>query len=565
MFDPPKLPKIKGTMHPRFDEILTPEALAFIAKLDGAHSGRRAELLQARRERGKRISAGEPVDFLDSTTKIRSDPSWKVAPPAPGLEDRRCEITGPPTPKMTINALNSGAKVWMADFEDATAPSWSNIIGGQINLYDAIRGKLEFTSEDGKEYKVGAVTPTIVVRPRGWRLCEKHISVHGRPLPAALVDFGLFFFHNAQQLIDNGVGPYFYLPKLESHLEARLWNDVFVQAQALLGIPQGTIRATVLIETLPAAFEMEEILYELRDHSSGLNAGRWDYIFSYIKTFAHLGDEYVLPDRSQISMTTPFMRSYTELMVSTCHRRGAHAIGGMAAFVPNKADPKVTEQALAKVKADKEREAADGFDGSWVAHPGLVPTCVTAFTEVLGDRPNQLDKQRPDVQVTADDLIAAGRTPGTVTLAGLGTNIAVALQYLTAWVSEQGAVTIDNLMEDAATVEISRTQVWQWLHHKTKLAEGLVVTPELVHELVDHEVDRLLELATDDRGRRHVREAADVFVEAAMGDELPGFFTPYAYVRYLIDRPLQLHGPLKPEDLRMSEQVPRDKDSRQRV
>jgi malate synthase len=465
---------------------------------------------------------------------------------------------------MSINALNSGAKVWMADFEDATSPSWTNVIDGQINLKDAIRGELEFTSEDGKEYKVGEVTPTIVVRPRGWRLCEKHISIDGRPLPAALVDFGLFFFHNAQRLIDNGAGPYFYLPKLESHLEARLWNDVFTQAQALLGIPQGTIRATVLIETLPAAFEMEEILYELRDHSSGLNAGRWDYIFSYIKTFAHRGNEYVLPDRSQITMTTPFMRSYTELLVSTCHRRGAHAIGGMAAFVPNKADPKVTEQALAKVKSDKEREAADGFDGSWVAHPGLVPTCIEAFTAVLGDRPNQLDKQRPDVSVTAADLIAVGNTPGTITLAGLKTNISVALRYLTAWVNGQGAVTIDNLMEDAATVEISRTQIWQWLHHKTRLAEGLVVTPELVNELVSHEVDRLTALATDDRGRRHVQEARDVFTESALDEDLPGFFTPYAYVRYLIDKPLQLTGPITPDDLRMSERVPRE-DARQNV
>ena len=562
MFGPPKSPRVKGSLHPRFEEILTPEALAFVAKLDGAHSGRRAELLAARRERGKRISAGEPVDFLTSTAEIRSG-DWFVAPPAPGLEDRRAEITGPPTRKMSINALNSGAKVWMADFEDATSPSWTNVIDGQINLYDAIRGNLEFTSEDGKEYKVGETTPTIVVRPRGWRLCEKHISIDGRPLPAALVDFGLFFFHNAQRLIDNGAGPYFYLPKLESHLEARLWNDVFVQAQALLGIPQGTIRATVLIETLPAAFEMEEILYELRDHSSGLNAGRWDYIFSYIKTFAQRGDEYVLPDRSQITMTTPFMRSYTELLVSTCHRRGAHAIGGMAAFVPNKANPAVTEQALAKVKADKEREAADGFDGSWVAHPGLVPTCIEAFTAVLGDRPNQLDKQRPDVHVTAADLLSVGSAGGSVTLAGLNTNISVALQYLTAWVNGQGAVTIDNLMEDAATVEISRTQIWQWLHHKTKLAEGLVVTPELVNELVGHEVDRLTALATDDRGRRHVNEAKDVFVESAMGEDLPGFFTPYAYVRYLIDKPLQLTGPLTPDDLRMSERVPREEDARQ--
>jgi len=557
--------EITGPKRDRFDEVLTPEAVGLVAALHRELGGRRTELLAARAVRQQELSAGGTLDFLAATRPIRDDPEWRVAAPAPGLVDRRVEITGPTDRKMTINALNSGAKVWMADFEDATAPSWSNIIGGQINLYDAIRGTLEFTAEDGKEYRVGDQTPTIVVRPRGWRLCEKHISIDGRPLPAALVDFGLFFFHNAQQLIDDGFGPYFYLPKLESHLEARLWNDVFVQAQALLGIPQGTIRATVLIETLPAAFEMEEILYELRDHSSGLNAGRWDYIFSYIKTFAHRGDEYVLPERGQITMTTPFMRSDTELLVATCHRRGAHAIGGMAAFVPNKANPVVTEQALAKVKADKEREAGDGFDGSWVAHPGLVPTCIKAFTEVLGDRPNQLDKQRPDVHVTAEDLIAVGSTPGTVTLAGLGTNIAVALQYLTAWVSEQGAVTIDNLMEDAATVEISRTQVWQWLHHKTKLVEGLVVTPELVNELLSHEVDRLLALATDDRGRRHVREARDVFTEAAMGEELPGFFTPYAYVRYLIDKPLQLTGPITPDDLRMSERVPREENTRQRV
>ena len=558
MFGPPKAPKIKGIMHPRFDEILTPEALAFIAKLDGASAGRRAELLAARRERSKRIAAGEPVDFLAETASVREDAAWQVAAPAPGLEDRRCEITGPTSRKMSINALNSGARVWMADFEDATAPSWFNVIDGQLNLFDAIRGNLDFTDESGKEYKVGAQTPTIVVRPRGWRLCEKHLTIDGRPLPASLIDFGLFFFHNAQALIDAGAGPYFYLPKLESHLEARLWNDIFVQAQALLGIPQGTIRATVLIETLPAAFEMEEILYELRDHSSGLNAGRWDYIFSYIKTFAHSGPEYVLPDRANVTMTTPMMRAYTELLVSTCHKRGAHAIGGMAAFVPSKADPQVTEQALAKVKADKEREAADGFDGSWVAHPGLVSTCIAAFDAVLGDRPNQLDKQRPDVHVTAADIINPGSTPGEVTLNGLRTNISVALRYLTAWVSEQGAVAIDNLMEDAATVEISRSQVWQWLHYKTKLAEGLVVTRKLVDELIDHEVAELHQLAKDERAHRHVDEAKDVFVEAALGDDLPGFFTPYAYVRYLIARPLQPSGPIGPDDLRMSERVPRE-------
>lgn len=547
---------VRGTMHPRFNEILTPEALTFVAQLDGAHSGRRAELLMARRERANRISAGQPIDFRAETSWIRTDPDWRVAPPAPGLEDRRCEITGPPTRKMSVNALNSGAKVWMADFEDSTSPSWFNIIDGQISLYDAIRGRLDFTADDGKEYRVGDQTPTIVVRPRGWRLCEKHLIADARPLPASLVDFGLFMFHNARQLIENGAGPYFYLPKIESHLEARLWNDVFIQAQALLGIPQGTIRATVLIETLPAAFEMEEILYELRDHSSGLNAGRWDYIFSYLKTFASRGAEYVLPDRSRITMTVPMMRAYTELMVSSCHRRGAHAIGGMAAFVPNRQDETATQQALAKVAADKEREAADGFDGSWVAHPGLVPTCTDAFTSAFGDQPHQMERQRPEVTVTAADLLAVGSTPGTVTLGGLRTNISVSLRYLTAWVSEQGAVAINDQMEDAATVEISRAQIWQWLRHRTRLAEGLVVTRSLVEELIADEIERLHEQATDERGHRHVDEARDVLSEAALGDEMPDFFTPYAYVRYLIDRPLQPTGPITEDDLRQSMRMP---------
>ncbi len=546
---------VKGTMHPRFEEILTPEALAFVSALDGAHAGRRAELLRARSQRAQRIAAGERLDFLPQTASIRADSSWRVAPPAPGLEDRRCEMTGPPTRKMSVNALNSGASVWMADFEDSTSPSWFNIIDGQINLYDAIRGQIDFT-EDGKEYRVGQQTPTVMVRPRGWRLCEKHLIADGRPLPASLVDFGLFFFHNAGRLIENGAGPYFYLPKLESHLEARLWNDVFVQAQALLGIPQGTIRATVLVETLPAALEMEEILYELQDHSAGLNAGRWDYIFSYIKTFSGRGPEYVLPDRAQITMTTPMMRAYTSLLVATCHRRGAHAIGGMAAFVPNRQDEAATRQALSKVAADKEREATDGFDGSWVAHPGLVPTCLDAFTAALGERPHQIDRRPSEVAVTADDLLAVGSMPGAVTMAGVSTNISVALRYLTAWVNGQGAVALDSLMEDAATVEISRAQIWQWLRHRTKLAEGLVLTRSLVEELITHEVERLHQQATDSRGHRHVDEARDVFTEVALGAELPDFFTPYAYVRYLIDRPLQPTGPITKEDLQLSMKVP---------
>jgi malate synthase len=545
-----KTPTVKGSMHPRFDEILTPEALAFVGKLDAAIAGRRAELLMARDDRQKRITAGEKLDFLPETAHIREDPSWKVAPVAPGLADRRCEITGPPTKKMTVNALNSGASVWMADFEDSTAPSWFNVIDGQINLYDALRGTIDFTDEKGRTYAVGDQTPTVLVRPRGWRLCEKHLSADGRPLPASVVDFGLFLFHNARWLIETGAGPYFYLPKLESHLEARMWNDLFLRAEELLDLPVGTIRATVLIETFPAAFEMEEILYELREHSAGLNAGRWDYIFSYIKTFAGRGPEFVLPDRSQITMTTPMMRAYTELLVDTCHRRGAQAIGGMAAFVPNRNDETATRDALAKVRADKAREAEDGFDGSWVAHPALVQTCLDAFTGVP-----RTEEHWP-AGVTADDLHGLGTTPGAVTISGVRTNISVALRYLNAWVSESGAVAIDNMMEDAATVEISRTQIWQWLRHKVRTAEGLVITPGLVNEIIEHVVDEMHAAATDDRGHRHVEEARDVFIEAAMKDELPDFFTPYAYVRYLIERPLQPKGPISRQDLRRSIQGP---------
>ena len=547
-----KTPSIKGEMHPRFDEILTPEALAFVGKLDAAIAGRRAELLIARDDRQKRITAGEQLDFLPETAHIRDDPSWKVAPTAPGLADRRCEITGPPTKKMTINALNSGASVWMADFEDSTAPSWFNVIDGQINLFDALRGTIDFTDDNGRTYQVGDTTPTVLVRPRGWRLCEKHLSADGRPLPASVVDFGLYLFHNAQWLIDTGAGPYFYLPKLESHLEARMWNDLFTRAEELLGLPVGTIRATVLIETFPAAFEMEEILYELREHSAGLNAGRWDYIFSYIKTFAGRGPEFVLPDRSSITMTTPMLRAYTELLVDTCHRRGAQAIGGMAAFVPNRNDEHATREALAKVTADKAREAEDGFDGSWVAHPALVQPCLEAFS----GRPHDDDEQRWPARITADDLLGLGTTPGQITISGVRTNISVALRYLYAWVGGAGAVAIDNMMEDAATVEISRTQIWQWLHHRTRTAEGLVITPSLVNEMIEHVVDGLHEAATTDRDHRHVEEARDVFLEAAMKEELPDFFTPYAYVRYLIDRPLQPKGPISRQDLRRSIQGP---------
>jgi malate synthase len=549
---PGTAPTVRGTIHPRFDEILTPAALAFVARLDGAFAGRRAELLAARRDRARRIAAGETPDFLPHTATIREDPTWQVATPAPGLTDRRCEITGPPTKKMTVNALNSGAKVWMADFEDATAPSWFNIIDGQLNLFDAIRGNADFVSDDGKSYTVGAQTPTIVVRPRGWHLCEKHLSVDGRPLPASLVDFGLFFFHNARRLIDDGVGPYFYLPKLESHLEARLWNDVFALAQDLLGIPPGTIRATVLIETLPAAFEMDEILYELREHSAGLNAGRWDYIFSYIRTFAFRGADHVLPDRSQVTMTTPFMRAYTELLVATCHRRGAHAIGGMAAYVPTRSDEAATRTALARVQADKDREAGDGFDGSWVAHPALVPTCLEAFDTVLGDRPDQRDRRRTEVRIEPDDLLTVRGSGARVSLEGVATNISVALRYLANWVGGSGAVAIDNLMEDAATVEISRAQLWQWVHNGTRLVEGPRLTREMVASMIDEETGRLNREGY--APRPDVESARDVLIEVALGDHMPGFFTPYAYVRYLTDDPLRMTGPLRPEDLRQSEQ-----------
>ena len=545
--------QVRGSDHPRFDEILTPEALDFVRRLDGEFAGRRAELLQARRARQHQISAGrEELDFLPATRGVREHKSWRVAEPAPGLTDRRCEMTGPASRKLTVNALNSGARVWMADLEDATSPTWFNVIDGQVNLFDAIRGQVDFTDENGKEYAVGGQTPTIVLRPRGWHLCEKHLSVDGRPLPASLVDFGLYFFHNAQELIERGAGPYFYLPKLESHLEARLWNDIFVVAQDMLGIPQGTIRATVLIETVSAAFEMEEILYELRDHSSGLNAGRWDYIFSYIRTFAQRGPEFVLPERAEVTMTTPLMRAYTELLVKTCHKRGAHAIGGMAAFVPDRTDEAASAAALDKIRADKEREAGDGFDGSWVAHPALVPTCTEVFDQVLGENPDQRNRQRPEVEVSASDLLTGLPDP-TVTEAGVRTNITVSLRYLAAWTSGTGAVAIDNLMEDAATVEISRGQLWQWIRNRTPLDDLRVVTRQLVADLIEEEAGRLT-VEQGPEAAEPLARAREVLEYVVLGEYLPGFFTNYAYVRYLIDAPMT--GPLDKEDLRMSENVP---------
>ncbi len=519
----PKGVQVTGAMGERYDSVLTPEALELLAELHRTFDGRRLELLRAREDRYAELAAGGTLDFLAETREIR-EADWQVAAPAPGLVDRRVEITGPTDRKMTINALNSGAKVWLADFEDASTPTWRNVVEGQLNLRDALDRTIDFTSPEGKTYALGDDLATIVVRPRGWHLPEKHITVDGEPMSGSLVDFALYFFHCAQRQVDSGQGPYFYLPKMESHLEARLWNDVFLLAQDRVGIPRGTIRATVLVETYPAAFEMEEILYELREHSSGLNAGRWDYIFSVIKKFRTRGRDFLLPDRAQVTMTVPFMRSYTELLVRTCHKRGAHAIGGMAAFIPSK-DPEVNEAAFQKVLDDKTREAADEFDGSWVAHPGMVEICREAFTKVLGDRPNQLDRKREEVHVTAEQLLDVRSTPGNVTEAGLRNNISVGIQYLHTWLRGSGAVGIFNLMEDAATAEISRSQVWQWLHNDIELDTGDVVTRELVERLVEEEIAKLPGDPED------YADARGTFVEVAVADEFAEFLTLPAYER----------------------------------
>ncbi|MGI5270002.1 malate synthase A [Nonomuraea sp. CA-218870] len=522
--------EITGPMLDRFDEVLTPEALAFLTTLQREFNGRRLELLEAREVRQRELSAGGTLDFLPETKAVREG-DWTVAPPAPGLEDRRVEITGPVDRKMTINALNSGAKVWLADFEDANSPLWENCVLGQLNLRLALDRTIDFES-GGKSY---ALRPdeelaTIVVRPRGWHLDEKHALVDGDPVAASLFDFGLYFFHCAQRQLDKGKGPYFYLPKMESHLEARLWNDVFTRAQELLGIPHGTIRATVLIETYPAAFEMEEILYELREHSAGLNAGRWDYLFSVIKKFRTRGREFLLPERNAVTMTAPFMRAYTELLVRSCHKRGAHAIGGMAAFIPSRRDPEVNAVALEKVRGDKTRESGDGFDGSWVAHPDLVPICREVFDGVLGDRPNQLDRLREDVTVTAADLLAVSETPGEITEAGLRNNVDVALRYLAAWMGGQGAVAIHNLMEDAATAEISRSQIWQWIHNDITLADtGAQVTKELVERIIGEELEKIAAQPGYDEGL--FAQATALFKEVALDDDFAEFLTLPAYAR----------------------------------
>jgi malate synthase len=525
--------EITGPYGDRYDEILTPQAIDLIATLHAELGPRRSELLAARRRRQAELSGGAMLDFLPETAAIREDPDWRVAAPAPGLVDRRVEITGPTDKKMTINALNSGANVWLADFEDANTPLWDNMITGQLNLKDALDRAIDYASDEGKEY---ALRPdeelaTIVVRPRGWHLDEKHILVDGVRASGSLTDFALYMTASAQRQIDKGKGPYFYLAKNESHLEARLWNDAFVLAQDFLGIPRGTVRATVLIETIPAAFEMEEILYELREHSAGLNAGRWDYLFSVIKKFRTRGRDFVLPERNSVTMTAPFMRAYTELLVKTCHQRGAHAIGGMAAFIPSRRDAVVNDQAMAKVRDDKTRESGDGFDGSWVAHPDLVPLCKEVFDGVLGTNPNQIAKQRDDVHVTAEDLLAVSKTPGQITEAGLRNNISVALQYLASWLGGSGAVGIFNLMEDAATAEISRSQIWQWIHNDVPLDDGRLVTRDLTERLIDEELSKIRAASGAGFDAERYGQAVALFTEVALADSFADFLTIPAYER----------------------------------
>ncbi|BDG60537.1 malate synthase A [Caldinitratiruptor microaerophilus] len=520
--------EVLGPLGPRFDEILTPAALDFVARLHREFNPTREALLKQRAERQARLDAGEMPDFLPGTRHIREG-DWRVAPVPRDLQDRRVEITGPVDRKMMINALNSGARVFMADFEDANSPTWENVIGGQVNLVDAVERRIEYTSPEGKVYRLGDTIATLVVRPRGWHLVEKHIRVDGQPVSGSLLDFGLYFFHNARRLLEKGTGPYFYLPKLESHLEARLWNDVFNFAQDALGIPRGTIKATVLVETILAAFEMDEILYELRDHSAGLNAGRWDYIFSAIKKFRSRPD-MVLPDRAQVTMTVPFMRAYTELLVKTCHRRGAHAIGGMAAFIPSRKDPRVNEVALAKVREDKVREAQGGFDGTWVAHPDLVPVATEVFDGILGARPNQIERRRDEVDVSARDLLDLRVPGGSITEGGLRNNVSVAIQYLESWLRGVGAAAIYNLMEDAATAEIARSQVWQWVRHGAHLAEGPRVTPDLVRRIEDEEIDKIRQaLGPETFGRGRFEEARALFEEVALRGEFVEFLTIPAY------------------------------------
>ncbi|MGH9106834.1 MAG: malate synthase A [Acidimicrobiales bacterium] len=522
----PNVGDVRYVPHPRAERVLTPGAVELLAGLHRSFEGPRRQLLAAREARQARFDEGERPDFLPATAAVRDSP-WTVPEAPKALSDRRVEITGPAERKMMVNALNSGAKVFMADLEDANSPTWGNMIDGQVNLQDAVRRTIELVTPD-KTYALGEETATLMVRPRGWHLTEKHFTVGGEPVSASLFDFALYAFHNGRESLSRGFGPYYYLPKLESQLEARLWEDVISATEQALGLDHGSVRVTVLVETITAAFEMEEILYELADHICGLNAGRWDYIFSVAKRF-HADPAFVLPDRSLVTMTTPFMRAYTELLVKTCHRRGAHAIGGMAAFIPNRRKPAVTATALAKVAEDKKREAADGFDGTWVAHPDLVPTAMSEFDAVLGERPHQLVRQRPEVEVDRRQLLTVEHPPGGTTRAGLETNISVGVRYLASWLGGTGAAAIDDLMEDAATAEICRAQVWQWAHHQVALAgpDGAVVTKALVRQMLDQTVERMSCGGAYDAGL--LGKARDVFEQVALADDFPAFLTLPAY------------------------------------
>lgn len=515
--------EVLGPPGPRFEEVLTPAALEFIAQLHSVFSKRRLDLLQERRHQSDRLASGSRLDFPRATSAVRRDPHWRVAPPAPGLTDRRVEITGPPERGAAVDALNSGAQVWTADFEDATSPLWENVITGQLNLLDAVERRIDFTTPQGGEHRLGARLATIMVRPRGWHMDEAHLTVDGRAVAASLVDFGLYFFHCAQRQIDAGSGPYFYLPKLENRYEARLWNDVFVLAQDLLDIPRGTIRATALIETVPAAFEMEEILYELREHSAGLNAGRWDYLFSLLKTFGYCTD-FLLPDRAAVTMDAPFMRAYAELLVRTCHRRGAHAIGGMVLRVPGR-DTAPNQDVPAGVRQDAEREAAEGFDGAWVAHAALVPECREVFDGALADGPHQIDTHCEETDIQVADLLSVRRAVVPPAAEGIRTNVAVALRYFESWLRGHGAMALGGLMEDTATAEIARVQLWQWLRHR-------LLTRDTLLGVIDAECTVL----AAERPAAPVAEAREILERTVFSRELPAFFTTDAYHRHLVRR-----------------------------
>jgi malate synthase len=505
----------------RANDIISPEALDFVAELHGRFQDRRQELLAGRRERFRALQDGGTLDFLEETREIREG-DWQVAPPADDYLDRRVEITGPTDRKLVINALNSGAKGFMADFEDSTAPTWENVVVGHVNLIDAIDRTITYDSSDGKHYELADETATLLVRPRGWHLDEKHVRVGDTPVSGGLLDFGLYFIHNAKRLLDAGSRVYLYLPKMEHHLEARLWNDVFDFAEQAVGVPKGTIRATVLIETLPAAFQMDEILYELREHSYGLNAGRWDYIFSMIKCFRDR-PEFVLPDRNDVKMTVPFMKAYSELLVKTCHARGAFAMGGMAALIPSRKDEEANQRAIDAVREDKQREAKAGFDGTWVAHPDVVDVALEAFDAVLGDKPNQIDKRRDDVDVSAEQLLDAGSTPGDITEEGLRNDVSVGFQYISFWLGGRGAAGINNLMEDAATAEISRSQIWQWVRHGK-------FTRDHVRQVLDEETEKIhAEVGDEVWEKGRPEETREIFERVSLSDEFPEFLTIPAY------------------------------------